>query len=356
MTKETKRLFLSYAKEDCSLVERFYRLAIARGFDVFMDSHNMNPGPWRSQIERAIARANVFILFLSKHVKTKVDNQTGFVESEIDYAYRLATSTAPNSFQIIPVLLDDDYRGDLRTSIFQQYDLFKDFDRQAETILSLLGDASYVRQLTDRAGAFFAARDYLGAFDILARIEERTGRSVDLDVNRAALLHNLGRTTQAITILRTICEEEPTLEAHLVLATIFAAQRRNSELQSHLDTTLVRYPQSDLARRMLQQARYGKEPLVLKSPIAGKIFFGAEVSGHQTLYWGAYEHFPVEGAPPLIRVGSRLEPWQVYCRISSMGLLHGIEAEFPCVVRAILLKEGDAVEYGQPIVVVEYTE
>ena len=353
----TKRLFLSYAKEDQSAVERFYALARARGFDVFMDSHGLKPGAWKPQIEGAIARSEVFILFLSRHVKNKIDNQTGFVESEINYAYNIAMNSAPSTFRIIPVRLDEHYRGDFRSSIFHQYDLFNDFNRQASVILSAIDISSPVQQLVDRASLYYAARDYLNAYTTIALIEEHTGITAESASHRAALLYNMGKTEQAVALLKAICQQKSSLNAHLVLATILSTQRRQPELIAHLQVAADRYPESLEIRKMLFNAEIESISTsdIVESPIGGNIFFGyPEITSVDCWEGGGTQCRLNPHSPPLIKIGSRVEVGGEYCFILLMGELNAIQAEQDFVVKALLVKDGDFVDYHQPILEVVY--
>jgi hypothetical protein len=158
-----KRIFISYAREDTTTVDRFYRLAKANGYSVYMDVYDIKPGPWKLQIESEIARSQIFLVFLSKHVQNKIDNQSGFVESELNYAYNIAMRTPPSEFQIIPIRLDQHYRGDLRASMFHQYDLCGEFASQATRILSAIDRTSPRQKLIDRASTYYAARDFVNA-------------------------------------------------------------------------------------------------------------------------------------------------------------------------------------------------
>lgn len=54
-------------------------------------------------------------------------------------------------------------------------------------------------------------------------------------------------------------------------------------------------------------------------------------------------------AEPAFGVGSQVEPGQVVGVIESMRLMNDVSAEIAGVIEAILVEDGMAVEYGQPI-------
>ena len=54
-------------------------------------------------------------------------------------------------------------------------------------------------------------------------------------------------------------------------------------------------------------------------------------------------------AAPFVEVGDRVEPGDVLCVIEAMKLMNDIKAEFAGEVVEILVENGQAVEYGQPL-------
>lgn len=58
------------------------------------------------------------------------------------------------------------------------------------------------------------------------------------------------------------------------------------------------------------------------------------------------------GAAPFIEVGSVVAVGDTLCVIEAMKILNQIEADHAGIVRAILVDNGQPVEYGQPLVVI----
>ena len=57
--------------------------------------------------------------------------------------------------------------------------------------------------------------------------------------------------------------------------------------------------------------------------------------------------------PPFIQEGDTVVEGQVMCIIEAMKLMNEVKAEFKCKVVKILIDNGHAVEYGQPLFLVE---
>ena len=68
---------------------------------------------------------------------------------------------------------------------------------------------------------------------------------------------------------------------------------------------------------------------------------------------GTFYRSPSPGAKSFVEVGSRVEVGDVLCIIEAMKILNQIEADIAGEVRAILGENGQPVEYGQPIFVIE---
>ncbi len=68
---------------------------------------------------------------------------------------------------------------------------------------------------------------------------------------------------------------------------------------------------------------------------------------------GTFYRSPSPGAKAFVEVGSRVEVGDVLCIIEAMKILNQIEADMAGEVKAILGENGQPVEYGQPIFVIE---
>jgi acetyl-CoA carboxylase biotin carboxyl carrier protein len=67
---------------------------------------------------------------------------------------------------------------------------------------------------------------------------------------------------------------------------------------------------------------------------------------------GTFYRAPSPGAEPFVQVGDTVKEGQTICIIEAMKLLNEIESDKSGVVKEILVENGQAVEYGQPLFVV----
>jgi acetyl-CoA carboxylase biotin carboxyl carrier protein len=68
---------------------------------------------------------------------------------------------------------------------------------------------------------------------------------------------------------------------------------------------------------------------------------------------GTYYSAPSPGAKNFVEIGDDVEVGQVICIIEAMKMMNQIEAEKPGVVKAILVKNGEPVEFGQPLFIIQ---
>ncbi len=68
---------------------------------------------------------------------------------------------------------------------------------------------------------------------------------------------------------------------------------------------------------------------------------------------GTFYRCPSPGAPSFVEVGQSVTKGQTLCIIEAMKLLNEIESDAAGTVKAILVENGQPVEYGQPLFVIE---
>jgi acetyl-CoA carboxylase biotin carboxyl carrier protein len=68
---------------------------------------------------------------------------------------------------------------------------------------------------------------------------------------------------------------------------------------------------------------------------------------------GTFYRSPSPGAPAFIEQGAVVKPGDTLCIIEAMKLLNEIEAEVGGTVKKILVENGQPVEYGQPLFIIE---
>jgi len=79
-------------------------------------------------------------------------------------------------------------------------------------------------------------------------------------------------------------------------------------------------------------SRGAAQGLEVKSPMVGT-------------YYGA----PEPGAKPYVSVGDRVQKGQTLCIIEAMKIMNEIESEYTGVVKDVLIKDAQPVEYGQAL-------
>ena len=83
-----------------------------------------------------------------------------------------------------------------------------------------------------------------------------------------------------------------------------------------------------------ENAKTSSEPEgnLVKSPLVG-VFYAA----------------PAEDAPPFVKVGDHVTAGQTLAIVEAMKLMNEIESDFSGTIAEVLVENGQAVEYGQPL-------
>ena len=68
---------------------------------------------------------------------------------------------------------------------------------------------------------------------------------------------------------------------------------------------------------------------------------------------GTFYRSPTPEAPPFVDVGLEVTRGQVLCIIEAMKLMNEIESEVDGVIARVLVENGQAVEYGEPLFQIE---
>jgi len=80
-----------------------------------------------------------------------------------------------------------------------------------------------------------------------------------------------------------------------------------------------------------------------------------ELSGHiiTSPMVGTYYDAPAPGAPAFVKIGQAVQKGDTLCIIEAMKILNQIEADKSGVVVSILADNGHAVEFDQPLFIIE---
>ena len=91
------------------------------------------------------------------------------------------------------------------------------------------------------------------------------------------------------------------------------------------------------------------------APAAAAPAAAAEISGKvvKSPMVGTFYRASNPGAKPLADVGAAVKKGQALCIIEAMKIMNEIESEFDGTITKVLAENGQAVEYGQPLFIIE---
>lgn len=103
------------------------------------------------------------------------------------------------------------------------------------------------------------------------------------------------------------------------------------------------------APQMPQQpatAAPGAEPIEPQAP--------AQPAGHAVTspMVGTFYRSPAPGAKPFIEIGQSVKKGETVCIVEAMKMMNQIEADQDGVVEAILVEDGEPVEFDQPMLII----
>ena len=75
---------------------------------------------------------------------------------------------------------------------------------------------------------------------------------------------------------------------------------------------------------------------VIKSPLMGIFFRGSTPS-----------------APPFVKEGAKVEKGEVICLIEAMKVFNEVRADFPCIVKKVLVENGKPIKQGDALFAIE---
>jgi acetyl-CoA carboxylase biotin carboxyl carrier protein len=103
-------------------------------------------------------------------------------------------------------------------------------------------------------------------------------------------------------------------------------------------------------------------PQVMAMPVAEPVaaavaaadLEAAEPEGHavKSPMVGTFYRASAPGSKPFVEVGTPVKSGETVCIIEAMKLLNEIEADCDGVIKAILVENGQPVEYGQPLFII----
>jgi len=128
---------------------------------------------------------------------------------------------------------------------------------------------------------------------------------------------------------------------------------------------ISRHPSGGSFAMMPQHMMYGPPPAPAAAPAAAAVTpaaaaaavaAAAAATADQTVtapMVGTFYSAPAPGAKPFVDIGSEVKPGDVLCIIEAMKMMNQIESDKAGRIVSVLAKNGDPVEFGQPLFVIE---
>jgi len=121
---------------------------------------------------------------------------------------------------------------------------------------------------------------------------------------------------------------------------------------------ISRHPSGATYAMMPQHLSYGPPPAPAAAPAAAAQAAPAPAaaSADQTVtapMVGTFYSAPAPGAKPFVDIGTEVKPGDVLCIIEAMKMMNQIESDKAGRIVSVLAKNGDPVEFGQPLFVIE---
>lgn len=132
---------------------------------------------------------------------------------------------------------------------------------------------------------------------------------------------------------------------------------------------MKRFEQSGIAKIAIQDGEFSISmeksvaPMVVATPtVTPQSISAAEVVNNPKEISGKVIKSPIVGTfyaasspekPPFVKEGSRISKGDPICVIEAMKMFNEVLSEFDGVVKEILVQNGDNVEYGQPMMIIE---
>ena len=117
-------------------------------------------------------------------------------------------------------------------------------------------------------------------------------------------------------------------------------------------TTMMMQPAGQMMMQPQQQAAPAGEAAPAAAPVAEPV---AAPTGHvvKSPMVGTFYRSASPGSKPFAEIGSPIKEGEPICIVEAMKIMNEIEADMSGTVSKILVENGQAVEYGQPLFIVE---
>jgi len=108
-------------------------------------------------------------------------------------------------------------------------------------------------------------------------------------------------------------------------------------------------PSSDTAVMLAAPAPVAAAPAAMAPPAQPIQPDGVELKSPMV---GTFYRSASPGAKPFVEVGDSVKKGQTVCIIEAMKLMNEIESDQDGVVKAVLVENGQPVEYGEPLLII----
>ncbi|SPJ33256.1 acetyl-CoA carboxylase biotin carboxyl carrier protein [Kushneria phyllosphaerae] len=90
------------------------------------------------------------------------------------------------------------------------------------------------------------------------------------------------------------------------------------------------------------------------TPVATEEVAPAAPSGHQVLspMVGTFYRSPAPGAKSFVEIGQSVKKGDTICIVEAMKMMNQIEADKDGVINAVLVEDGEPVEFDQPMIII----
>lgn len=105
---------------------------------------------------------------------------------------------------------------------------------------------------------------------------------------------------------------------------------------------------------MQQAPAYAPAPVTQAAPVAAPEAESKSLRGNviKSPMVGTFYRSPSPSSPMFVEVGQHVKVGDVICIVEAMKMMNQIEADHAGVVEAILVEDGEPVEYDQPLITI----
>lgn len=125
------------------------------------------------------------------------------------------------------------------------------------------------------------------------------------------------------------------------------------EIQEGEESIRISRASSTVAAPIMAAPVAAAAPVVESGPASDDS--AALPSGHkvESPMVGTFYRAPTPGASPFVEVGSTVKEGDTLCIVEAMKMLNQIDADKSGTIKAILKENGEPVEYGEPLFIIE---